>query len=941
MPIRKISAGSHAESAASALVETDVAISSCIANDSFLGDQRMIRRSCSIRGLLIGRLAKLFTLTSFLCLALPFSGAIAQQPSGTVSGRIVDNQGNPISGVQVYITELGKGTESRPDGRYVLGGVPSGTYVVRARLIGYRAQTATVSVSGGSSVSQSFTINRDPLELSSVVVTGNLAPRPNLESSVAVTTLSPKIIETANPRSTTEMLRLVPGFTRVESSGGEVNQNITMRGILGVEYVMFMEDGLPVFPTMHTYFMNADNLFRPDENIERLEVVRGGSSALFGSNTPGAIANFINKTGGDVISGTMKTSAATQGLARYDFNVNGPLNEDWKFNLGGFYRYDHGVRDPGFPGIRGGQVKGSLTRQFGTGYVRFSAKMINDHNQFILDLPFQNPTDPHYAPGFSDYGSMNTNEANHVRVPIPGGRELELPLDDGIATDAQWLTLDAAFDVGGGWRVRNSAQTMKDAQSWNALLPFNVLPAAAWIATQGLPAGSVNQLFFTNVFTDANGTIKAPFNTPNGLVAEGGLWHVEKPITHFQDQLTLSRSYDLFAPATFSGGLYFATYTQDNHWYFTNILTDVRDNPHFLDLTSTVGGVTTDITKNGFRNFLSSYTNGSGQATIVSGVLGTSLQFTPRFRTDLGYRAEWNNFVQTAERTSAIDLDNNPATRYNNETYGNGTFTHFARSLNDWAASLGFNFLLSPNTSLYASGSKGYKMPPLDAFLQASSAGQVAVFEPQKTNSVEGGVKYSSGSLGLTVNGFLTQLKNITSQGAVVDPVTGQVVWVVNTSPEEKSYGAEFEATASPVPPLLLLTSWTVLRAKYTTGANFNGLLIDAVPNAIGNFMATWNLAPFGLTADWHFVASRIVGSDPNNANPALRAGTTLPTYNYFNFGASAPMNNGMEVRLDVLNAFQSKGLEEGNPRLATTSNTFLVRPLLPRRIQASLRYDF
>ena len=51
------------------------------------------------------------------------------------------------------------------------------------------------------------------------------------------------------------MLRYVPGFTRVESSGGEVNENITMRGILGVEYVMFMEDGMPVFPTMHTFFM--------------------------------------------------------------------------------------------------------------------------------------------------------------------------------------------------------------------------------------------------------------------------------------------------------------------------------------------------------------------------------------------------------------------------------------------------------------------------------------------------------------------------------------------------------------------------------------------------------------------------------------------------------------------------------------------------------------
>ena len=157
------------------------------------------------------------------------------------------------------------------------------------------------------------------------------------------------------------MLRYVPGFTRVESSGGEVNENITMRGILGVEYVAFLEDGLPLFPTMHTFFMNADNLFRFDNNIERLEVVRGGSSPLFGSNTPGAIVNFINKSGGDVFGGTMTATGATQGLARYDLNMNGPIGDDWRFNVGGFYRYDHGVRDPGFPGIAGGQLKASVT----------------------------------------------------------------------------------------------------------------------------------------------------------------------------------------------------------------------------------------------------------------------------------------------------------------------------------------------------------------------------------------------------------------------------------------------------------------------------------------------------------------------------------------------------------------------------------------------------
>ena len=75
--------------------------------------------------------------------------------------------------------------------------------------------------------------------------------------------------------------------------------------------------------------MNADNLFRIDENVERMEVVRGGASALFGSNTPGAMVNLINKSGGDAFDGTLRATGATQGLARFDLNANGPLGDAW------------------------------------------------------------------------------------------------------------------------------------------------------------------------------------------------------------------------------------------------------------------------------------------------------------------------------------------------------------------------------------------------------------------------------------------------------------------------------------------------------------------------------------------------------------------------------------------------------------------------------------
>src|SRR6266480_4913384 len=455
--------------------------------------------------------------------------ARASAQGGSIGGKVTDEQGGALSGAQITLDQSGKGAVSGADGSYVIEAVAAGAHTLRVRLIGYRGQTASVTVSGSQRATHTFTLAADPLNLEAVVVTGTATPRTKLETSNATTVLSAADITQAAPRSTTEILRYVPGFTRIESSGGEVNENIGMRGILGVEYVMFMEDGLPVFPTMHTFFMNADNLFRMDENIERAEVVRGAGSALFGSNTPGALINFINRTGGPEVRGTLKAYGGTGDYARTDFNVNGPIGPDWRFNVGGFYRYNRGARDPGFPGTSGGQLKASLTRNFTNGYFRTSLKVIDDRNQFILDLPFMYPDTNNLksyqnVPGFSDYGSMYTNEGNDITVPTPDG-QLTLPLDNGLRTKAYWLTAGAGFNLAHGRTVYNAA---------------------------------------------------------NGLLSPGGEWHVAKPLSAFQDQLTFKKAFE--GGHNVSLGAYFANYSQTNQWYFTDILMDVRDNPHFVDL---------------------------------------------------------------------------------------------------------------------------------------------------------------------------------------------------------------------------------------------------------------------------------------------------------------------------------------------------------------------
>ena len=112
------------------------------------------------------------------------------------------------------------------------------------------------------------------------------------------------------------------------------------------------------------------------------------------------------------------------------------------------------------------------------------------------------------------------------------------------------------------------------------------------------------------------------------------------------------------------------------------------------------------------------------------------------------------------------------------------------------------------------------------------------------------------------------------------------------------------------------------------------------MPPIVGNLAITYGVrSGVNLDADWHFVDRRCAG----NGN----CQNQLPTYTYLNLGAQYLIpESGVTIRADLLNVYQSKGLEEGNPRLSLlpngrTSSLFLARPILPRALQVSLGYKF
>lgn len=161
----------------------------------------------------------------------------------------------------------------------------------------------TIAVAASLAALQIGAVYAQNLNLDEVVVTASPSGRTKMKSSDSVTSVGEEAITRSGATSAAEILRSVPGI-RSESSGGEGNANITVRGAPvsagGSRYVQMQEDGLPVLLFGDIAFGTPDQFLRTDYTTDRVEVVRGGSASTLASNAPGAIINFVSKNGRDV-----------------------------------------------------------------------------------------------------------------------------------------------------------------------------------------------------------------------------------------------------------------------------------------------------------------------------------------------------------------------------------------------------------------------------------------------------------------------------------------------------------------------------------------------------------------------------------------------------------------------------------------------------------------
>ena len=840
---------------------------------------------------------------------------------GTITGTVTASEGEAIHNANVFIHGIMIGAATDHNGRYTIVNSPAGSHTLIVGALGYRTGRVEISVPEGGKVTQDFSLAGDIIRMDEIITTAARNPLSKIESSVAITTLSEMDIRRIEPQSTADLLSNIPGFY-VESSGGQVGGNLFARGMPAdgsFRYVSLMEDGMPVYDETELYFMNADIFVRLDDNIQRVEAVRGGNSALFGHNNPGGVINFISKTGGPVRAASLRATGGTNGLFRMDFNVNGPYDDAWRYNLGGFYRFDEGLRYSGMPVSNGYQIKGNVTRLFGNGYVRIYGKYLNDSNTFYLGLPVIGESQSggskfvltdEFVAGFPANGSMATKEGNNLQVPTPDGK-FTMPLEDGQKQIGGSIMVDVNLDLG-AFKIRNMTRIMNIDHTWNAILPFSI----------------------SDTPNDANyaGTTTSVTET---YIATSGLWHVAMPLTNISNQFQLQRSLDL---AGFSNaltlGAYYGRHTQGSFWFWQTITTTVPDEDDELaklvDLTGS---------QDGFVEYGSNFLDAEGEVTTLAIFFGDDITITDALRVDIGVRYETNDLENEAWNEESYDLGDATTTADDAVLWRGSTKRMAEAHFSNVAFSLGANFLIRDGLSVYGRYSVGYKTP-MASEIMWSEGDLTSGDDPLETESLtqmEAGIKLGTPTYGVNATGYLLDLGNFPSSDARV--VNGETVFLIDYVGRARTIGLEAIAMAK-LGPLNLNSTFTFQNHKYVKFGEGeekrDGNWVRRIPQIVVNVGATYDIAGVLIGTKFQFIGKRYA----NAANDI-----ELPAFGVINLSSAYTISDNLTVKLNIINALDGKGLTEGNPRTDETgkyeTGPVLARPILPRRIQASLALNF
>ncbi len=791
--------------------------------------------------------------------------------------------------------------------------------------------------------------------LDQVVVTGNSTAGgiKRIDASYSITTATLDQIKQSNPISVADLLKISPGVYP-ESSGGQTGANIEVAGFpsdSGAPFVTLQMNGSPLFPKWD-YFTDA--MFRLDDTIDRVEALQGGPSVLYGNGQPGLIANFILREGSSTPKGDIGVTYGSEGMVRldgfYGFPIGGPTS-GWYGSIGGFWRKSDGVRDPQFPADDGGQLTATLSHDLEHGSIMFYARDLKDKNQFVTDTPILNPAPGKFSdyPGFSPltgtFGSNADRNQFFQTTPCftagctPTGQNIDMA--NGQGGDVHMLGANLDLDFDNGWGISDKFLFVAGNMDTTAFFSTGDNPTtlssyiAGAVSDYGLPAGLTATARYTNgqpADMNQNVSVQNPEYIHKKIQSASNEFHVSK---------------ELFEGNTLTLGNYTAVYSVDHtEADGLNQLLQAKNNPNPIVVNLSDGTNTYALTDSQGLFWNSQPQSWMAfaehwHATTTAFFLADEWNIG-KWRLDGGIRTQHDDIGGWFQNTASGDLDANPYTVYNNNAeYLTNSYQHPSSSRSAPSWTLGANYAINSNMSVYARVNDGVFLPSFDDIVNLPDT------PIEKIHNMEVGFKYQAPWIFADIGAYRRLFHGVPYS---IQLESGQVNLVYGSVTK----GLNAQVTVMPFDHFSIALSGDYMNGHYSgynscvpyvaqDGSNqctsIDGMDLDRQPRM------QYRITPsYVIPTTWGSMKLWVTYEHMGDRYGDQLEQQPLGSYYDLAIGAIANIGQNWMLTLRGTNVTNQIGITEGNARLfgfASGGGVILARSIEGREVNFQVKYQF
>lgn len=260
-----------------------------------------------------------------------------------LNGIVVDSKtGKPLTGANIIIKESGIGMSTNSEGKFEFENLKTGNYTLLVSFVGYLNSKIKLKIENENNELE-IKMTSSFVKMEKIIITATRTKRKIDDLPGQNEVIEKEEIEAFPASSTDNLLQSIANIN-VNRSWGIFSKNasVTMRGLDAAQGVLILYNGVPLNKTaggaINWHMISLDR-------IERIELIKGPSSALYGNNAMGGVINIITKKSDKLISGNIRAFGGSYATLGGKFNIEGNQNiKEGKFyySLNGFYRRGDG-----------------------------------------------------------------------------------------------------------------------------------------------------------------------------------------------------------------------------------------------------------------------------------------------------------------------------------------------------------------------------------------------------------------------------------------------------------------------------------------------------------------------------------------------------------------------------------------------------------------------